>query len=548
MKTYKAFNPSTFGTKTSLRITSDVGWRKKFGRPHKGLDIGLSAGTPIYSPYSGKLSVGREVGKNKKTGEPEPKGWGLYITIKYDNLTIRFAHLSYTEWPIGTSNIDVPAGRLIGKTGGVPGTLNSGSSQGAHLHLEVWQNNTALDPKPFLTAWELYKIEDKKKIVIQPENYKKRIVDENEIAFVNTEAPKRGVQEMTEEEVKHSDYEEKPIKEEVELTSNERYAPGIWQIVKVLIDSSVQQKQIVNSSIATQTGSLMNFVNRVCQRPLVEFFGDTYGSQYYFFVRRPPFDREGFLRMINNGGMMIINSKDVISTNLAWNNQNIYSWYQYRPYADFLGSEITGLFFPSLFFPQYASIWGSKPLVIDSNYYNYAKTGRFNSTGESNKVKDVTAAEQKRIIQNAIMDFKYVIESNAYNPFYRQGTITLKGNRQLKRGTACYYAPTNEVFYIDSVTQDWNITTSSVSRNTSISVSRGLVMDYIYDNIQKTAVTQKEVYLSYFNIIDFSGGNGKTFEENIKNVDAENFTDFLKTWRVRADVFDFFISKNQFMK
>lgn len=536
-----------FTDASTLTITSDVGYRKSFKRMHKGLDIGLSVGTPLYAPIGGMLRVSREVGI--KDGKQVPKGWGLNITITTKNadgnsITVRFAHLSWSQWTIGTS-INVKPGVLIAKSGGAPGYLNSGSSQGPHLHLEVLINNSFVDPKPFLSQYTLMKGGK----VLQQSNPTKWGVNDNEIYYLNSEKiTSKGEQVMTKLEVQHSDVEQKPIKKETEFTSNERYAPGIWQIVKVLIDSSVQQKQIVNSSIATQTGSLMNFVNRVCQKPLVEFFGDTYGSQYYFFVRRPPFDKEGFLRMINNGGMVIINSKDVISTNLAWNNQNIYSWYQYRPYADFLGSEITGLFFPSLFFPQYASIWGSKPLVIDSNYYNYAKTGRFNSTGESNKVKDVTAAEQKRIIQNAVMDFKYVIESNAYNPFYRQGTITLKGNRQLKRGTACYYAPTNEVFYIDSVTQDWNITTSSVSRNTSISVSRGLVMDYIYDNIQKTAVTQKEVYLSYFNIIDFSGGNGKTFEENIKNVDAENFTDFLKTWRVRADVFDFFISKNQFMK
>lgn len=538
MGTYPTFPTDMFGVNNNILVlTSDIGYRPSKRRMHYGIDINFVVGTPIYSPYPGKATVKLEVGK--KGGKDVPKGWGLYIDVKYQDLTVRFAHLSKSEiGPVGTTR-DVRAGTLLGLTGGKAGLVNSGNSGGPHLHLEVRQGNTALDPKPFFAQYTLKRGGK----VLQAGNLNNRTVAPTDIKPVTSNAPS-ATQRMTPYEITHSDVEreeeEKPATPTT--TAQGRFAPGIWQIVKLLMDSSVQQKQIVNSSIATQTGSLMNFVNKVCQKPMVEFFGDTYGSQYYFFARRPPFDKEGFLRMMNNGGMVSVSYKDVVSSNLDWNNQEIYSWYQYRPYADVLGSQITSLYFPSLFFPQFASIWGSKPLVIDSNYYNYIKSGRFNSTGESNSVNDANRDNANVIMCNAIKDFKYIIECNAYNAFTRRGTITLRGNRQFKRGTALYYEPTNEVFYINSVTQDFSVTAGGVTRNTVVEVIKGLVWDYIEGIEIETKVSKTKKLVSYFNIIDFND-----FDNNIKKVTAENFTSFLKTWAVNLDVFDYFISKSQFV-
>ena len=57
---------------------------------------------------------------------------------------------------------------------------------------------------------------------------------------------------------------------------------------------------------------------------MVEFMGDTYGSQYYWIIRKPPFDKESIMRHIKMGWIGTIDESNVISTQLEWNNQNIY--------------------------------------------------------------------------------------------------------------------------------------------------------------------------------------------------------------------------------
>lgn len=116
----------------------------------------------------------------------------------------------------------------------------------------------------------------------------------------------------------------------------ERLAPGIWQITKLLMDSSVSHRHIFDSSIALQTGPLGNFFNKVCQQPLVELSGDTFGDQYYFMVRKPPFDKEGMNKM-QDLTSFLIEEQEIISTNIGWTNTGIYSWYQLIPYAEYGG-------------------------------------------------------------------------------------------------------------------------------------------------------------------------------------------------------------------
>ena len=106
------------------------------------------------------------------------------------------------------------------------------------------------------------------------------------------------------------------------ISNNERLAPGIWQIVKLLMDSSVSNRQIIDSSISMMTGSLKTWFDKVCQEPFVEFSGDTYGDEYFFFVRKPPFDLENINRGLKY--KVEITNDEIVSVNLTWNNQGIY--------------------------------------------------------------------------------------------------------------------------------------------------------------------------------------------------------------------------------
>src|SRR5690554_641312 len=85
-----------------------------------------------------------------------------------------------------------------------------------------------------------------------------------------------------------------------------------------------------------------------------------------------------------------------------------------------------------------------------------------------------------------------------YKPFTRKGTIIVNGDRRLKKGTWFYYKPTNEIFYILSVTQSYS---SSIDRTTVIQVERGMVLDYVTGD-RTINVNGKDVELSYFNIVD----------------------------------------------
>ena len=252
--------------------------------------------------------------------------------------------------------------------------------------------------------------------------------------------------------------------------------------------------------------------------------GDTFGNQYYWIVRKPPFDKESFTKMIDLT-LITLDEADILTTDLTWNNQGIYSWYQYVPYADLLGIREANLFMPAVFFPEFAAVWGSRPLCVESNYFNFAFSGRFNSDKSEN------SQNGDRIIRNAVRDFKFLVESNAYNT--RRGTITLIGDRRIKRGTVIMLPTSGEIFYVDAVTNTYDVTTQGVSRMTTLQVSKGMYPAYIYG---------KEIGLkkfSYFDIIDF----GEDFD--IEKITADNWKDYISKWKVNVDNFAFFMSKQQ---
>jgi len=284
------------------------------------------------------------------------------------------------------------------------------------------------------------------------------------------------------------------------------------------MDSSISNKQVVDSSIASQQGSLLNFFHKVCQEPMVEFFGDTYGDQYYLIARKPPFDKEGIVNMMELA-MLEINPDDIVSTSLDWNTEGIYSWYQYMPkYQLQLGEFELSSLVPAVFFPEYASIWGSKPLAVESNYYTWVGRGKYNS--DKNKTND------DNTIQAAFSDLQYLIECNAYAPFTRRGTITLNGDRRYKKGTLVLHT-SGEIFYIDSVTNEWSISSNGITRKTVLGVSRGMYQEFV-EGVDGH---------NYFNIIDFGTNKEKITESNWQKV--------MSKWKVNKEVFGYFMRKEQ---
>lgn len=256
-------------------------------------------------------------------------------------------------------------------------------------------------------------------------------------------------------------------------------AVGIWQIVKLVADQYSLSQNINDATIAFDQGSLLNFVKKVVQEPWLQFWGDTVGDQYYFQVRKEPFDYNGW-----NGGMITydrISIEDVVSDDLSWYDGPVYSWFQIIPKGSFLGEQ--DLIFQhvaAVFFEEYAEVWGSKPLSIVSNYLNFIKI-----------------SDGKIMLEKAIEDLRYLVESNVYLPFTRQGTITVKGDYRHRRGQKIQYLPTGEEFYVDSVSHSYQMTENGPNFLTTLRVSRGMVMKYL-------EAPSDENTNSYWNLIIYS--------------------------------------------
>ena len=392
-------------------------------------------------------------------------------------------------------------------------------------------------------------------------------------------------------------------------------AKGIWQIVKLAMDSSVQNLMLFDASISQQTGSLLGFFNKACQQPLVEFSGDTFGDQYYFIVRRPPFDKAGMLNALNIQHLFDVDVKEleeqlgrlktesgyydppakpgddkyqvpwkkemkewenkfgygteywkkvvkleedirsgqeihdeyisksspyfiennvIINSNISFNTQDIYSWYQFYPQYELAGDKMQYIV-PAVLFPEYAAIWGSRALIIQSQYASFKGLGTRDA--ERNGLKEQASDERCRTVLD---DLKYLIESNAYNPFTRQGTITIMGTRNIKRGMfiqAEIECNVTEVFYVDSVSHNYNISNNAVSSTTTLQVSHGMVKKYI----KMSDKSQGDI--SYFDLISFTD-----YEKKRSQINLGNWREVISHWYVNKNVLDFFLKKQQFIK
>ena len=101
------------------------------GTPHKGLDIGVPYCTPIYASESGQV-----------LSAEYHWSWGNNVLIWHNGTySTRYAHCSSLAVSAGQY---VEKGQVIGYVG------STGQSSGPHLHFEVYQNGTRVDPLGFV--------------------------------------------------------------------------------------------------------------------------------------------------------------------------------------------------------------------------------------------------------------------------------------------------------------------------------------------------------------------------------------------------------------
>lgn len=118
----------------SGKITSKFGNRNhpvlKSVKFHRGVDIAVSLGTPVYAGIRGIVTFAGKRGN-----------YGNLVEIKgSDGIKVRYAHLS---------KIDVVAGQRVSDGEKVAETGNTGMSTGPHLHYEIIVDDSPVNPLNF---------------------------------------------------------------------------------------------------------------------------------------------------------------------------------------------------------------------------------------------------------------------------------------------------------------------------------------------------------------------------------------------------------------
>lgn len=117
------------------KITSKFGNRNhpilKSVKFHRGVDIAVSIGTPVYSGIKGRVTFAGRKGN-----------YGNLVEIEgNDGIKVRYAHLN---------SIDVVTGQKVSDGEKVAKTGNTGMSTGPHLHYEIIIDENPVNPLNFV--------------------------------------------------------------------------------------------------------------------------------------------------------------------------------------------------------------------------------------------------------------------------------------------------------------------------------------------------------------------------------------------------------------
>ncbi len=110
------------------RVTSNYGYRPRFRRMHKGIDLQIKSNDTIYAAFDGKVRMTNF----------ERKGYGYYVIIRHpNNLETVYGHLN--KFLVKPEQV-VKAGQPIALGG------STGRSTGPHLHFETRFMGYAINP------------------------------------------------------------------------------------------------------------------------------------------------------------------------------------------------------------------------------------------------------------------------------------------------------------------------------------------------------------------------------------------------------------------
>lgn len=359
-------------------------------------------------------------------------------------------------------------------------------------------------------------------------------------------------------------------------------AKGIWKIIKVVVDQNIATRRLADSGFSQEEGSLITYFNKICQKPLVEFFTDTYEDMFFIIIRKPPFDQAsiqkylkgelsstsapvdvgysandetraidpnafstsdqgkdiigreievvGDARRESNEAVISIDDFNVIDETLQFEDEGYYNVFQIEPQEIVLGqgSSISSIYLPMITITELVKVYGARRLKVISNYMTHSETA-----GSKGKYSVSYLYDQ------ALNDLKYLIDTNVYLPFTRKGVITINGDRRIKKNTFIRYRPTGEIFYVNGITHSASISESSVDRTTTLQVSRGMREAYISEDTNPFGV-------SYFNIVNTDLIVSK-LSDRYSGVEEDQNTTAEMVTSADEYVLDFFYKGRQFI-
>ena len=260
------------------------------------------------------------------------------------------------------------------------------------------------------------------------------------------------------------------LPQEVAVADFDDNVYGIWKIIRAFVDEGLDDRCVVDKTLANPDGTLWDLFKKVLQDPFVEVWADTWGAEFDLIARRPPFTKSALLSILYRQLFISIDKEDVLSFSLGY-DETAYAWYRVMPQNSLMvnSQESSLAFCPIVYFDKYVKVFGNKRCVTNDIYL------------PSDFVKESAEKSQKSSLfaEALCNDLEFVIETTFYLPFTRKGTITINGDRRIKVGTFIKFGPTDELFYVTGVSHDASFGDNGIDWTTTVTVERGMRIAYM---------------------------------------------------------------------
>lgn len=200
------------------------------------------------------------------------------------------------------------------------------------------------------------------------------------------------------------------------------------------------EKLMDYSSFTSFHGSLWNFIKELSNQPFNETFWEVIDDKPTMIHRPTPFNKEPWINL----NRILIKDDEIVSNNTG--RSDIETYTVYNVHMSLLGEETRNIF-PPYWYPPYYAKYGLRELAVST---------LFEVNGSGYETREFT---------------KDLFNFNIKNNLFENGQITVKGSSQYKVGERVILESENMEFYVESVTQSFNMYNNWT---TTLGVTRGM--------------------------------------------------------------------------